>query len=159
MDKQPVTPQSPVPTVNNVAPQSAAQPPAISSSEVDEAVKSVNSAGKWVIGFGIFNLVFIPLIGALLYSPSRKTAIITNAVAGFIVGIVMIGFGVKLRKTSSGTLDAANKLLIYLAVIAAVLMVTSFIAGGSPGLINLVLVFIISQPRQKIVKLKKSQQL
>ena len=137
--------------------------PSVPSEAQQAALKSVHLAGSWATFLGACNIVVLPLVEALLYTPAdahgySKTALVTSAfIIGIIIGAIFIAIGIKLRHVTAETLLRAGRTLLIFNVVIAVIAILNLLGGGGGiGLLNLVALFISLQALTKVRKLKAS---
>jgi len=147
------------PTLNTTPPQPNS--PIQNNEAANSVLELVHKVGRWSIGFGILVPVVYSIFGFLIFSISESknsdtiSTLIIYTLINLLQGGVNIWFGLKLKKVTAQTLDAANKTLTYLMIFMIVVSALGLISSGhSVGFINLILLIYISQAMRKIKTLK-----
>jgi len=133
------------------------------SSHVDyqDVLKSIHSTGTWAIVLGVLNIILSPLLENLVYTQasakgqSKATLVITALILGLIVGGIFIGLGIKLKRATADKIHQADRTLLWLVAALALVMILSLFAVSNAGLLNIILLFKITQTRGKIKKIGK----
>ena len=164
-----------IPTPTNSQPQPSPQPaPVVPTPQASTpstqptpdvyaaALKSIHSTGTWTIVLGVIYVIATPL--ATVYLGNQTSSVATSkvglAIAGLVVGLIMGGIlawlGIKLRKTSQDTVLQAQKPLLWLMLILAIIALLGLLLGGGAGLINFLLLFVAGRALNKLQKVKKA---
>lgn len=134
----------------------------VSLNTLQDALKSIHSAGSWAIVLGLLNIVLTPLFEFATYTQAsssgytKSTLVLGSFVIGLVVGSLFVGLGIKLKRITENKINRADKILLWLAAVVLLVVILSLIDGErGVGLINFLTLFAIAQARDKIRKLKK----
>lgn len=126
---------------------------------IAKTLSGIHSTGTWSIVLGMFNIIVTPLAELLVNSSRTGTnklttssALVSGLVVGLIVGSVLIGLGLKLRKTPRNEMGKGGNTIWVLMLVLILIMILSRQIGG---LINLIVLIKGTHTLQRISKLKK----
>ncbi len=109
------------------------------TSHTSQVLKQIQGSGTFAIVLGILEIILSPVAVALQDTSAQsgevsKTVTIIGAfIYGLIAGAFLIWLGIKLKKTTLSSMTQANKTLIYLEIVVAILLINDFLNDGNPG--------------------------
>jgi hypothetical protein len=122
----------------------------------DAAYKLTRETAVWAITLGVFSVLSSPLLEAIVYTEKNtktyagSSLFVKSLILGFIVGGILIAFGIRLRRYKRETISEADKTLMTFAIVMFVIVVFSLFVAGGVSVIGIILIVECRRARNRI---------